>query len=116
VDNSLSGERGALELDAIAERRGYSCLIVCDNGAELTSNTILAWQEERQVEWPYIAPGKPIQNAFIESFIGRLRDELLNETLISSLAQAGAALSRRQLDCNTMRPHSRLGWQTPTAF
>ena len=77
ADNSLSGERVARELDQIAERRGYPCMIVSDNGTELTSNAILAWQEERQVEWHYIAPGKPMQNGFVESFIGRLRDECL---------------------------------------
>lgn len=62
ADNALSGERVARELDQIAERRGYPCMIVSDNGTELTSNAILAWQEERQVEWHYIAPGKPMQN------------------------------------------------------
>lgn len=77
VDNSLSGERVARELDSIAERRGYPCMIVSDNGTELTSNAILAWQEERQVEWHYTAPGKPMQNGLVESFIGRLRDECL---------------------------------------
>ena len=77
VDNSLSGERVGRELDQIAERRGYPCMIVSDNGTELTSNAILAWQEDRQVEWHYIAPGKPMQNGFVESFIGRLRDECL---------------------------------------
>jgi transposase InsO family protein len=60
------------------ERRVYPCLIVSDNGTELTSNAILKWQEERGVEWHYIAPGKPMQNGFAESFIGRFRDECLN--------------------------------------
>ena len=68
VDNSISGERVARELDIIAEHRGYPCMIVSDNGTELTSNAILAWQEDRQVEWHYIAPGKPMQNGFVESF------------------------------------------------
>ena len=57
-----------------------------------------------------------MQNGFIESFNGRLRDELLNETLFSSLSQARAALARWQVDYNTDRPHSKLGWQTPSAF
>ena len=61
VDNSLSGVRVARELDRIAELRGLPCMVVSDNGTELTSNAILQWQEERRVEWHYIAPGKPMQ-------------------------------------------------------
>jgi putative transposase len=67
-------------------------MIVSDNGTELTSNAILAWQEERQVEWHYIAPGKPMQNGFVESFIGRLRDECLNERLFTSYRHARDSL------------------------
>ena len=88
VDNSLSGERVARELDAIAERRGYPCMVVSDNGTELTSNAMLAWQQDRGVEWHYIAPGKPMQNGFVESFNGRLRDECLNEHLFRSYRHA----------------------------
>ena len=62
-------------------------MIVSDNGTELTSNAILAWQQERDVEWHYIAPGKPMQNGFVESFNGRLRDECLNEHLFASLPE-----------------------------
>jgi transposase InsO family protein len=61
--------------------RSYPCMIVSDNGTELTSNAILAWQQEHAVEWHYIAPGKPMQNGFVENFNGRLRDECLNEHL-----------------------------------
>ncbi len=68
-------------------------MVVSDNGSELTSNAILAWADQTRVEWHYIVPGKPMQNAFIESFNGRLRDELLNETLFTSLAQARVALA-----------------------
>ena len=68
------------------------------------------------VEWHYIAPGKPMQNAFIESFNGRLRDELLNETLFTSLAQARVALGCWRADYNGSRPHSQLGWKTPSEF
>jgi putative transposase len=68
------------------------------------------------VDWHYIAPGKPIQNAFIESFNGRLRDELLNETLFSSLTHARSALSNWRSDYNDHRPHSGLGWLTPAEF
>ena len=73
VDTSLSGERVARELDRIAEMRGYPCMVVSDNGTELTSNAILKWQEDRKVDWHYIAPGKPMQNGFVESFNGRMR-------------------------------------------
>lgn len=116
ADTSLSGVRVARELDRLLAERGRPKMIVSDNGSELTSNAILAWADAARVEWHYIAPGKPMQNGFIESFNGRMRDELLNETLFSSLAQARTALLRWQLDYNTTRPHSKLGWQTPTDF
>ena len=92
ADTSLSGLRVARELDRIIEGRGKPKMIVSDNGSELTSNAVLTWADQARVEWHYIAPGKPMQNAFIESLNGRLRDELLNETLFSSLAQARVAL------------------------
>ena len=77
ADVSLSGLRVARELDILIATRGKPKSIVSDNGTELTSNAILAWQQDRGVEWHYIAPGKPMQNGFVESFIGRLRDECL---------------------------------------
>jgi putative transposase len=116
ADTSLSGVRVARELDRLLAERGKPTMIVSDNGSELTSNAILAWADAARVEWHYIAPGKPMQNAFIESFNGRLRDELLNETLFSTLPQARTALAKWQLDYNTTRPHSKIGWQTPLAF
>jgi putative transposase len=70
-------------------------------GTELTSNAILAWTGQTGVNWHYIAPGKPVQNAFIESFNGRLRDEFLNEALFTSLAQARIALEEWWRDYNT---------------
>ena len=69
--------------------------------------------QERHIEWHYIAPGKPTQNAFVESFNGRLRDECLNETLFTSLAHAGSILAAWKQDYNTVRPHSKLGGRTP---
>ncbi|MBA1346159.1 MULTISPECIES: IS3-like element ISRle4 family transposase [Rhizobium] len=116
ADTSLSGLRVARELDRIIEVRGKPRMIVSDNGSEFTSNAILQWADRTKVDWHYIAPGKPIQNAFIESFNGRLRDEFLNETLFSSLAHARSALSNWRSDYNDQRPHSGLGWLTPAEF
>ena len=116
ADTSLSGLRVARELDAVLVARTRPAMIVSDNGTELTSMAILCWSQERQVEWHYIAPGKPQQNAFIESFNARLRDELLNETVFSSLPEARILLEQWRRDYNTQRPHSRLGWLTPSEF
>ena len=116
VDNSISGERVARELDIIAEHRGYPCMIVSDNGTELTSNAILAWQEDRRVEWHYIAPGKPMQNGFVESFNGRLRDECLNERLFNSYRQARDSIEEWRIDYNVNRPHTSLDGLTPNEF
>ncbi len=113
ADTSLSGARVARELTALLGERGKPLLIVSDNGTELTSVAILRWSQERQVEWHYIAPGKPTQNAFVESFNGRLRDECLNETLFTSLAHARAVLAAWRLDYNTVRPHSQFGGRSP---
>ena len=115
-DTSIGGRRVARELDAIVGRRGRPATIVSDNGTELTSNAILAWADETGVGWHYIAPGKPQQNGFIESFNGRLRDELLNETLFRSLPHARAVLETWRRDYNHERPHSKLGWMTPWAY
>jgi putative transposase len=116
ADTSLPGIRVARELDALIAARGKPAMVVSDNGTELTSMAILRWSQEQQIEWHYIAPGKPQQNAFIESFNGRLRDELLNETLFASLGQAREALSLWLIDYNTVRPHSGLGNLTPAAY
>ncbi|MER8480920.1 IS3 family transposase [Mesorhizobium sp. M0208] len=116
VDTSLSGMRVARELDQLITERGRPRMIVSDNGSEFTSNAILSWADQNRVEWHYIAPGKPMQNGFIESFNGRLRDELLNETLFTSLAQARVAIALWRADYNTARPHSQIAWQTPAEF
>jgi len=116
ADTSLSGLRVARELDQLVMRRGRPDTIVSDNGTELTSMAILRWSQETGVEWHYIAPGKPTQNAFVESFNGRFRDECLNETLFSTLAEARAAIRSWKEDYNQKRPHSALGNQTPAEF
>jgi hypothetical protein len=97
-------------------QRGRPDTIVSDNGTEYTSNAILAWADGTGVGWHYIAPGKPQQNGFNESFNGRLRDELLNETLFRSLPHARAVLETWRRDYNESRPHSKLGWLTPQAY
>lgn len=116
ADTSLSGARVARELATLFDSRGKPQTVVSDNGTEFTSNAILKFVDDRKFDWHYIAPGKPTQNAFIESFNGRLRDELLNETLFPSLHHARATLAAWRTDYNTERPHSRLGWQTPAEF
>jgi putative transposase len=116
TDNSLSGIRVARELDRIVAMRGRPCMIVSDNGTELTSRAMLEWQQERRVEWHYIAPGKPTQNGFIESFNARLRDECLNEQLFNSLAEARQIIEAWRIDYNTKRPHTSLEGLTPTEF
>jgi len=116
ADTSLSGLRLTRELDTIIAARGRPMSIVSDNGTELTSMAILRWCQETGVAWHYIAPGKPTQNAFIESFNGRLRDELLNETLFASLAHARVALDAWKDDYNTVRPHGALGNLPPAIY
>ena len=116
ADTSLSGLRVTRELDAVIAVRGRPGTCVSDNGTELTSMAILRWCQETQIEWHYIAPGKPQQNAFIESFNGRLRDELLNETLFASLAHARATLASWRDDYNTVRPHSAIGNVPPAIY
>ncbi len=115
-DTSISGKRVARELTALIERRGKPAMIVSDHGTELTSNAILAWCAEHRIDWHYIAPGKPMQNGFVESFNGRMRDELLNEILFHSLDHARQIIGTWACDSNTARPHSSLGYQTPAAY
>jgi Transposase and inactivated derivatives len=116
ADTSISGRRVARELAALVARRGRPEVIVSDNGTEFTSNAMLAWMEEAGVAWHFIAPGKPMQNGVCESFNGRMRDELLDETLFRDLGHARAALASWVADYNGCRPHSALRYQTPTAY
>jgi putative transposase len=116
VDTSISGHLVAPELDRIAELRGYPCMVVSDNGTELTSNAILTWQQDQKVEWHCIAPGRPMQNGFVESFNGRLRDECLNEHLFSILRHARHLIAAWRDDYNHHRPHTSLEGITPREF
>ena len=115
VDTSIGGYRLARELDQLIAQRGKPATIVSDNGTEMTSRAILEWTNRTGVDWHYIAPGKPQQNGFVESFNGRLRDECLNEEVFASLAEARAVIERWRLDYNHVRPHSAHGGLTPEA-
>jgi putative transposase len=116
VDTSLTGPRVARELDRIAELRGYPCMIVSDNGTELTSNAILAWQQQRGVEWHYIAPGKPMQNGFVERLNGRLRDECLNEHLfVASKRRARSSKNGGPTTTPTDRIRASTGSHQPSS-
>jgi putative transposase len=116
ADTSLSGRRVVRELDRMTELRGRPLMIVSDNGTELTSHAILRWQEDRGVEWHYIAPGKPQQNGFVESLNGRFRDECLNEHVFRSLHHARQIVDAWRADYNCRRPHTSLGGLTPNEF
>jgi putative transposase len=115
-DTSISGRRVARELTGLIERRGKPGMIVSDNGTEFTSNAMFAWTQDNAIDWHFIAPGKPMQNGFCESFNGRMRDELLNETLFFDLDHVRTKLARWASDFNHRRPHSALGYMTPAAF
>jgi putative transposase len=116
VDSSIAGARVVRELDRLIDLRGQPALIISDNGTEFTSNTVLTWSHQRQLVWHYIAPGKPSQNAFVESFNGRLRDECLNEHLFISMAEARQLIELWRCDYNNARPHTSLGGLTPVEY
>jgi putative transposase len=103
-------------LTALIARRGKPAMIVSDNGTEFTSRAMLVWTQDNSVAWHFIAPGKPMQNAFCESFNGRMRDELLNESLFFGLDHAKAKTANWVNDYNQRRPHSALGYLTPAAY
>jgi putative transposase len=115
-DTSISGRRVARELSAVIARRGKPGMIVSDNGTEFTSNAMFAWMGEHKIAWHFIAAGKPMQNGFCESFNGRMRDELLNESLFLGLDHARARIANWVTDYNHRRPHSALGYLTPAAY
>jgi transposase InsO family protein len=115
-DTSISGRRVARELTALIKRRGKPGMIVSDNGTEFTSNAMFAWAQDNRVVWHFIAPGKPMQNGFCESFNGRMRDELLNESLFLDLDHARTKITNWVDDYNLRRPHSALGYLTPVAY
>ena len=113
ADTSISGARVARELDALVRIYGKPACIVSDNGTEFTSRAILKWADQNDVAWHYIDPGRPRQNAFIESFNGSLRDELLNEEIFDTLDDARRKIALWRYDYNAVRPHSSLRNLTP---
>ena len=116
VDVSLPGERVCRTLDRAAARYGWPGTIVMDNGPEFTGKALDQWAYERGVKLHFIHPGKPVQNAFAESFNGRFRDECLNENWFTGLGHARRVIADWREDYNTRRPHSSLGGMTPEEY
>jgi putative transposase len=116
VDTSLGGLRVRRVLDRIASERGLPEAIVVDNGPEFRGRVLTAWSEERGVRLEFIQPGKPVQNAYIESFNGRLRDECLNANWFTSLRDARRKVESWRQDYNQQRPHSSLDYLPPAEF
>jgi putative transposase len=112
VDTSLPGRRIVRVLDRLVAIWGKPAMIVSDNGTELTCNAMLKWTTQSGIAWHYIAPGKPMQNGFMESFNGKLRDECLNEHVFGSLSEAHRIIEAWRIDYNEVRPHSSLRYQT----
>ena len=116
VDTSLTGARVVRVLEQLRERRGLPEILVTDNGPEFAGQALDVWAYERGVKLRFIEPGKPVQNAYIESFNGKMRDECLNEHWFLSLGEARETIEAWRRDYNEVRPHSALGNRTPQEF
>ena len=116
ADSSLSGKKVAAILDQVAASRSYPGQITVDNGTEFFSKAMDAWAYHRRVKLDFIRPGRPMENGYIESFNGRLRDECLNAELFSDLLDARTKLEAWRRDYNETRPHSSIGNLTPVEF
>lgn len=116
VDTSFASRRVTRVLDGVIAERGRPQRLVMDNGSELTSRHFLSWGVEWRLELAYIQPGKPVQNAFVESLNGKLRDECLNVSWFRNLWQARMRIEAWRKEYNSARPHSSLGYKTPEAF
>lgn len=116
VDTSLTGERVVRVLDRLAVTRGLPRTLVCDNGPEFRGLVLDQWAHTRGVQLHFIDPGKPVQNAYVESCNGRFRDEWLNSSWFVSLEDARCTIEQWRHDYNETRPHSGLEGQTPLAF
>ena len=116
VGRSIPAARVIRVLDRVIQSRSAPRALVLDNGPEFTSRVLDQWAYQRGIELRFIQPGKPVQNAFVESFNGKFRDECLNTSWFVSLADAIRAISTWRLDYNRHRPHSGLGGLTPEEF
>ena len=116
VDTSISGLRVRRVLESVVIERGRPGGIVVDNGREFRARVMEAWSEQRRVPLQFIEPGRPMQNAFVESFHGRLRDECLNSHWFLDLGDARRKIRAWVKDYNEQRPHSSLGYLTPSEF
>ena len=116
VSTSLPGRRVARVLDRLIAMRGKPNSIVCDNGPEFTCGAMQEWSKERGVSLQFIEPGKPMQNALVESFNGRFRDECLNENLFFDTSHARILIEAWRYDYNNIRPHSSLQGKSPKEF
>ena len=115
ADRSLTGVKVAAALSRVLQRRPAPQAITVDNGGEFVSRAMDAWAYAHDVRLDFIRPGKPVENAFIESFNGRLRDECLNSHVFASVAEAQVVLEAWREDYNAVRPHSALQDRTPAA-
>lgn len=113
--HSFRGDHVADILDRLVEQRSAPTSIVCDNGPEFTSAALDAWAHRRGVKLDFIAPGRPVQNAFRESFLGKFRNECLNQNLFHDLKDARKKIESWRIDYNEERPHSSLNYETPNA-
>ena len=116
VDTSINGVRVCRVLDEIGAKEGLPEVIITDNGPEFAGRALDEWAYQRKVKLCPIEPGKPVENAYIESFNGRLRDECLNENWFISLDHAREIIEEWRIDYNEVRPHSSLGYLTPEEF
>ena len=116
VDTSITGQHVTRYLNKAMLFRGRPKEILSDNGPEFTSNALNAWAYEKHIEHVFIDPGKPMQNGFIESFNGKLRDECLNLNWFHNLQEARELIGRWKDEYNTVRPHSALGQKTPAEY
>jgi putative transposase len=116
VDTSLTGRRVAAVLDRLADTRGLPDSITVDHGPEFEGAVLDAWAYANGVQLAFIRPGKPVENAYIESFNGRFRDECLNEHWFITMDQARRVIEKWRVEYNQERPHSSLGDLTPARF
>lgn len=116
VDTSIPGARVVRVLERLRDRRGLPEVLVSDNGPEFVGQALDVWAYQQGVKLHFIEPGKPVQNAFIESFNGKMRDECLNEHWFGSLREARETVEAWRRDYNEVRPHSSLGHRTPLEF